>query len=575
MQVGIRFNEKVIADWKKYGVKSVFFLNFIKLFSAVLCFTAIIAGLYMYINVENVKKEYTNIGITNAQKLEERLEKYINDAKKVAGNLMVDTDVKSLISGIYVLKDKANIDTGISNKIYSYKNLNNEINSVYIYSEKTKELFSEKGSVHGENVKNMEWINAVKAESERKIKIIAQQQDEVKVISAIGRCNVDGAVGYVTVNINVSAIRDEILSNYAYSRLTDNKGEVIFSTDLNEFMQKKELFDSDYSRLIDMDGKKYVECGYVIEDMDLRAVVQTPIDSYKGISNTILMGSWLLVMFIILLGGIISVIFAGYISVPVSNLNRLLNKYEKMDADTSEREIDSITRSIIKLIDDNEFLKEEIDKRMTEYKKLQLTSLQTQMNPHYLKNTLNVMSLNTIMEHGPSDRLVNMLKNLSSSLNYSINTDKVCVSIKEELDFFEYYRKIIGYSYPSVRINVFADEGVENYKILRLCIQPLAENSLLHGLKSKKYNGSIDIYIKDDGENIRLEIIDNGEGIENPDELMKKLHEDLLEESGGSKIGLKNVILRFTIFFQDKFSFDIKSENGNGTRILIIYPKLI
>ena len=407
MQVGIRFNEKVIADWKKYGVKSVFFLNFIKLFSAVLCFTAIIAGLYMYINVENVKKEYTNIGITNAQKLEERLEKYINDAKKVVGNLMVDTDVKSLISGIYVLKDKANIDTGISNKIYSYKNLNNEINSVYIYSEKTKELFSEKGSVHGEIVKNMEWINAVKAESERKIKIIAQQQDEVKVISAIGRCNVDGAVGYVTVNINVSAIRDEILSNYAYSRLTDNKGEVIFSTDLNEFMQKKELFDSDYSRLIDMDGKKYVECGYVIEDMDLRAVVQTPIDSYKGISNTILMGSWLLVMFIILLGGIISVIFAGYISVPVSNLNRLLNKYEKMDADTSEREIDSITRSIIKLIDDNVFLKEEIDKRMTEYKKLQLTSLQTQMNPHYLKNTLNVMSLNTIMEHGPSDRLVN------------------------------------------------------------------------------------------------------------------------------------------------------------------------
>ena len=132
MQVGIRFNEKVIADWKKYGVKSVFFLNFIKLFSVVLCFTAIIAGLYMYINVENVKKEYTNIGITNAQKLEERLEKYINDAKKVAGNLMVDTDVKSLISGIYVLKDKANIDTGISNKIYSYKNLNNEINSVYI-----------------------------------------------------------------------------------------------------------------------------------------------------------------------------------------------------------------------------------------------------------------------------------------------------------------------------------------------------------------------------------------------------------------------------------------------------------
>ena len=54
--MGIRFNEKVIADWKKYGVKSVFFLNFIKLFSVVLCFTAIIAGLYMYINVENVKK---------------------------------------------------------------------------------------------------------------------------------------------------------------------------------------------------------------------------------------------------------------------------------------------------------------------------------------------------------------------------------------------------------------------------------------------------------------------------------------------------------------------------------------
>lgn len=572
--MGIRFNEKVIADWKKYGFRSVFFLNFIKLFSAILCFTAIIAGLYMYINVENVKKEYTNIGINNAQKVEERLEKYISDAKKVTGNLLVDNDVKNLISGVYVLKDRANIDAGIVNKIYSYKNLNNEIHSVYIYSEKTKELFSEKGSFKSRNGQNTDWIKAVDEENKRKIKIIAQQQDEVKLISAVGRCNVNGAVGYVTVNINVNSIRDEILSNYAYSRLTDSTGEIIFSTDLGELMQQGEVFDGDYSKLIEIDGKKYVECGYIIEDMGLRAVVQTPIDSYKGISNTILIGSWLLVMFIILLGGVISVIFAGYISVPVSNLNRLLNKYEKMDDNTSEREIDSITRSIIKLIDDNEILKEEIDKRMTEYKKLQLTSLQTQMNPHYLKNTLNVMSLNTIMEHGPSDRLVIMLKNLSSSLKYSINTDKVCVSIKEELEFFEYYRKIIGYSYPSVKINIFADEGIENYKILRLCIQPLAENSLLHGLKSKKYNGSIDIYIKDDGENIRLQIIDDGDGIENPDELMKKLHEDLFEESDGSEIGLKNVILRFTIFFQDKFSFDIKSEKGIGTRILIVYPKL-
>ena len=303
--------------------------------------------------------------------------------------------------------------------------------------------------------------------------------------------------------------------------------------------------------------------------------MQTPIDSYKGISNTILIGSWLLVVFIILLGGIISVIFAGYISVPVSNLNRLLNRYEKTDGGTSEREMDSITRSIIKLIDDNEGLKEEIDKRMTEYKKLQLTSLQTQMNPHYLKNTLNVMSLNTIMEHGPSDKLVVMLKNLSSSLRYSINTDKVCVSIKEELEFFEYYRSIMGYSYPSVKINIFTDEGTENYKILRLCIQPLAENSLLHGMKSKKYNGSIDIYIKDAGENIRLEIADDGEGMENPGELMKKLCENLFEESGGSEIGLRNVILRFTIFFQDKFTFDIKSKKGIGTKISIIYPKQI
>ena len=125
-----------------------------------------------------------------------------------------------------------------------------------------------------------------------------------------------------------------------------------------------------------------------------------------------------------------------------------------------------------------------------------------------------------------------------------------------------------------MKINIFADEGIENYKILRLCIQPLAENSLLHGMKNKKYNGSIDIYIKDDGENIRLEIIDDGDGIENPDRLMKKLRDDLFEESGGSEIGLKNVILRFTIFFQDKFSFDIKSEKGIGTRILIIYPKM-
>lgn len=559
---------ELISNIRRYRFKSAFFFNFIKIFGIVAIFAAVIGSIFVYINTRNIKNEGAAAALNNSQKANAAMDAYIDDARKIAANFLIDTDAQWFMSANTTIVDEDILCNRIIGKIYSYKNLAKGIDSIYIYSEKSGRIICNRGVFDIGDFDDNAWDDNDNA-GEKPICIIPRTHNQVKLISVAGKYN-EGS-GTVVVNINANIMRQNILKEFPElnARIVNDR-QIVFSTNSEEFMNDLSEFNKindEYKRL---NEKRIIEYVYSNRDFKLDYLIQIPIANYTDIANTMTATTITFILIILFLGMGISIVFAAYASMPISNWGNMLSIYDKEDNADSKTEIDNITQKIIALIDNNEYLKNEMDSKMTEYKKLQLLSLQTQINPHYMNNTLGVIGLKLGLKCGWDDEIVKMINCLSESLRYSFNTEDMCTSVKNELDFLSKYISIINYCYPSININVYADEEVYNCPILRVSTQPLVENSVFHGMKNRDGGGNINIHIKDLGEYIELNVSDDGNG------MRQEAINEIKSNYNGSDIkgvGLKNVIKRFAVYYGERFEFAI--DGTNGTTISLKYPKSV
>jgi two-component system, sensor histidine kinase YesM len=211
-------------------------------------------------------------------------------------------------------------------------------------------------------------------------------------------------------------------------------------------------------------------------------------------------------------------------------------------------------------------------------KEAELNSLQNQINPHFLYNTLESIR-GAALYHGIHD-IAAMSKALSLLFRYSIN-DTVLVTIKEEIQHLENYMSIQNFRYENKFDLIYSiPNDLFNYKILKLTLQPLIENSIKHGLEMKLGKGVIKIEILSLDNNIKIEISDNGLGIQSKkiEELNKALARDeqLVEKNEssdrtGTGIGVRNVNSRIKLYFGEQYGLKFR-EALVGTTVEITLP---
>lgn len=557
---------ELLSNIRRYRFKSAFFFNFIKIFGIVAVLAAVIGSIFVYINTRNIKNEGAAAALNNSQKANAAMDAYLDDARKIAANFLIDTDAQWFMNGNTTVMDEDILCNRIIGKIYSYKNLAKGIDSIYIYSQKSGRLICNRGVFNIDEFDDNTWAHD-DGTRKKPICIVPRMYNNVRIISVIG--SYGEGIGYIAVNINVNIMRQNILKEFPElnARITDDK-QIVFSTNSQEFMNDVNEFNKTNEEYKRLNEKRIVEYSYTNRDFKLNYLIQIPIANYTDIANTMTATTVIFILIILLLGMGISVVFAAYASMPISNWGNMLSIYDKEDNADSKTEIENITQKIIALIDNNESLKNEMDSKMTEYKKLQLLSLQTQINPHYMNNTLGVIGLKLGLKCGWDDEIVKMINCLSESLRYSFNTENMCTTIKNELNFLNKYISIINYCYPSIDITVDVDEELYDCGILRVSIQPLVENSVFHGMKNRDGGGKISICIRDLGEYLELNVSDDGNGMDRAavDEIM--LNYNNSEMKG---VGLKNVIKRFAVYYGEKFEFTI--DGTDGTSISLKYPK--
>lgn len=201
----------------------------------------------------------------------------------------------------------------------------------------------------------------------------------------------------------------------------------------------------------------------------------------------------------------------------------------------------------------------ELENRLNEAK---LRFLESQVNPHFLFNTLNTIAQTSLMEGATT--AASLTYALANLLRSSLGKTDPLITIREELNYIQDYLLIQKTRFPS-RFTVEMDIKVEvlEIKIPIMTIMVLVENSIIHGFSNIRWPGSLQINAYSEQHMAVIEVIDNGSGV--PPQVI----ENVKSLKG---IGLKNIYKRLEFYYGDKFTFDIKRLDNKGTKVTIKLP---
>ena len=200
-------------------------------------------------------------------------------------------------------------------------------------------------------------------------------------------------------------------------------------------------------------------------------------------------------------------------------------------------------------------------------KEAEFKMLASQINPHFLYNTLETIRMKARVNRQPEiEELVKMLAKLLWSNVHAGDRD---VTLQQELGLAESYLKIQQYRFEErLEYQIRMEEGVEEEMVLPLILQPLVENSIIHGLECKEGVGHIRIEARRDQEDIQVSVEDDGMGL-SPEKL-EKLQESLnSRELNRTHIGVNNVHQRLRLKYGPGYGLEIESEEGKYTRVTI------
>lgn len=273
---------------------------------------------------------------------------------------------------------------------------------------------------------------------------------------------------------------------------------------------------------------------------------------------------------------------SGHIADPIK---KLCNYTKRSENDLLENnlksnilEIDELSYNFNDKIIRIKELIENIKIEQKNKKNTELWLLQAQINPHFLYNTLDTVVW--MAEAGDSKKVVDMITALSSFLRIGLNKGKKFIQIREEIRHIESYLKIQKFRYDDIlEYSIEIEDSLYDMRILKLLLQPLVENALYHGIKYKREGGGIRIRGYEKDNNIILEVIDNGVGMdENKLNKIKDVIENTsLENSDiirttGDSFGLYNVAERIRLYYGNEYGLDIDSKENIGTKVTIVLP---
>ncbi len=313
-----------------------------------------------------------------------------------------------------------------------------------------------------------------------------------------------------------------------------------------------------------------------IDNFNWRLISITPSNIITKDSNLILNQTLMLTAVFIILAGFSIFLLTNRITAPINKLMRGIEKVRSGNLDvkvkkTTNDEIGDMTETFNIMVSDLNLLVEQRIEYIKEVNDAQYKVLQSQINPHFIYNTLNTVKFMAQVQN--AHNISNTVGLISDLLRLSSHTTGQFVPLKQELLIVETYVKIqqIRYNYK-FKFNIDMPAECTQIIVPKFIIQPIAENAIFHGIEPKKGLGILNIECRLENDVLKVSVSDNGIGM-SEQKIQRILSDKTIETDGLNGIGLPNVNNRLILLFGEDYSLKIKSVENEGTQMSISIPK--
>ena len=397
--------------------------------------------------------------------------------------------------------------------------------------------------------------------------------------------------GVLLVDMSFSGIEQickdvELASSDGYLYLIDGDGEIIYHP-RQQLIYAGLLEENNRTAAGYEDGSHAETFGGAKRQVTVKTVGYTgwklvgvvPADNIWDNYGQLLLFFLFVVLFSIFLLVFVNLHLSERISVPIKTLERAVKELEagreEVDIDVSgPYEIERLGHSIRSLVSTMRHLMDDIIEQDAQKRRSELDVLQSQINPHFLYNTLD--SVVWMTENGRTDEAILMVTSLARFFRISLSRGSNIIPIADELEHARHYLTIQKMRYKNKFSAVIAaEDGVEGLYTIKLIVQPILENAIYHGMAYADGDGEITVRARRDGEDVVIEVADNGPGM--PEETVERLLDQSYAAAPGTKgsgIGLRNVHQRIRLTFGEEYGLAIHSEPDAGTTVCIRLPVL-
>ena len=342
-----------------------------------------------------------------------------------------------------------------------------------------------------------------------------------------------------------------------------------------------ESADSPYFE-IRQNGHSYLVVQTVSEKTKFRVTLITRLNELQRQRQIITITTVLVAAGTILLCSAFSLFLSQNLGKPIWQLMETVNKIAAGDfgqqiALRNQDEIGALGASINRMTQQIEQLMAERVKAEQDMREAEIKLLQSQINPHFLHNTLNSIKWMAALQGANGIReMVSCLGRLLRAVMGNVNEK---ITIREELDLLNDYIHIQKIRYRgkiAFRFDTKDPESkppIEECLIPKFTLQPLVENAIFHGIEPKEGSGTIVISLEKKGDVLEVAVCDDGVGIR-PDKLriLQDLEQDTSKGGINSGIGLRNIHHRIQLIYGREYGLRIASEEGQYTKVIITLP---
>lgn len=393
-----------------------------------------------------------------------------------------------------------------------------------------------------------------------------------------GMADVSGSMAYIMVNVAERDLYYGYLDSFESEEINDimlvDGNDKVASTKHIKSIGKK--VDQDYSYTLNYkDSKSLVVIskmpfsGYHIVAEADRSYILKDLDSLKY--DSILMSS-AFILFSILPAYIAS----KRVNRPIARLKSTMDEVRQGDLSArveilSKDDISVLSQDFNTMLDQLEDVLANLIQEKIMKKDAELESLQYQITPHFMYNTLNSIKLAALLNG--EEYLGKLLGGFIELLQASINKKGAFLTVEEEMHILKNYVELQLFRYQnSFQIEYHVQMDTQNYYVPRLILQPLVENAILHGLDMKIENCVIKVSAQRVGKYLMLMVEDNGKGM-SADKLKELFNSSGKAHKGKlSGIGVSNIRERLRLYYEDEATLQFTSDSEEGTKAIIQIP---